>query len=152
MFTVCSLAWRTRGFYTWNRLIYDWKLADAMRWISLAAGMLFMGLGALGAFLPVLPTTPFLLLASFFFARSSPRFDAWFRGTKLYHRYLENFLAHRSMTLRGKLCILAVSFAAMGVSFWKISVWWVRAILAALALFELYYFRFRIRTVKAADR
>ena len=76
----------------------------------------------------------------------------WFRVTKLYHRYLENFLAHRSMTLRGKLCILAVSFAAMGVSFWKISVWWVRAILAALALFELYYFRFRIRTVKAADR
>ena len=122
-----------------------------MRWISLAAGMLFLGLGALGAFLPVLPTTPFLLLASFFFARSSPRFDAWFRGTKLYHRYLENFLARRSMTLRGKLCILAVSFAAMGVSFWKISVWWVRAILAALALFELYYFRFRIRTVKAAD-
>ena len=89
-----------------------------MRWISLAAGMLFMGLGALGAFLPVLPTTPFLLLASFFFARSSPRFDTWFRGTKLYHRYLENFLAHRSMTLRGKLCILAVSFAAMGVFIW----------------------------------
>lgn len=122
-----------------------------MRWIYLGIGMLLFGLAALGAVLPVLPTTPLLLLASFFFARSSPRFDAWFHGTKLYHRYLENFLARRSMTLRGKLSILAISLAAMGFSFWKVNAWWARVILAALAVFELYYFRFRIRTIKPGE-
>ena len=54
-----------------------------------AGGFAFFGLGALGAVVPVLPTTPFLLVAAFCFARSSDRLNAWFRSTRLYREVLE---------------------------------------------------------------
>lgn len=62
----------------------------------------------------MLPTTPLLLLASFFFARSSERFENWFRSTRLYHKYLENFLERRAMTLPAKIAIQLVGLSAHG--------------------------------------
>ena len=73
-------------------------------WIAL--GFVCVALGALGVPLPVLPTTPFLLLAAFCFAKGSQRLDAWFKGTRLYKNHLESFVQNRAMTLRTKLCIL----------------------------------------------
>ena len=123
-----------------------------MRWINLCLGFLFFGLGALGAALPVLPTTPLLLLASFFFARSSERFENWFRSTRLYHKYLEDFLERRAMTLPAKIAIQLVGLSAMAAAFLAVNLWWTRAILVALALFELYYFKFRIRTIPKEEK
>ena len=87
-----------------------------------AAGFVFFGLGAVGVVLPILPTTPFILLAAFCFARSSERINAWFRGTKLYKNVLESYVQKRSMTVRAKLSIIvpvtllmAVGFALMAV-------------------------------------
>ena len=54
-------------------------------------GCIGVGLGALGAVLPLLPAFPFLLLAAFCFARSSERLNLWFTGTKLYRDNLERF-------------------------------------------------------------
>lgn len=65
-----------------------------MRWINLCLASCFLP-GRVGSGAAVLPTTPLLLLASFFFARSSERFENWFRSTRLYHKYLENFLERR---------------------------------------------------------
>ena len=80
-----------------------------MRYVFAGLGLLCFALGAIGALLPVLPTTPFLLLASFFFLRSSKRLNDWFSGTKLYKRYLSNYMDKRQMTLRSKLlCALDV--------------------------------------------
>ena len=61
-----------------------------MRYIYLMIGMISFGLGFIGIVLPILPTTPFLLLAGFCFARSSKRVHNWFVSTKAYQRHLDH--------------------------------------------------------------
>lgn len=122
-----------------------------MRIINGVLGLLFFGLGALGALVPVLPTTPFLLLASFFFLRSSRRLDDWFHGTRLYKRYLADFMEHRMMTLRSKLLCMAPGVIIMSVLAVVLPSPWVKGGLIALVLFEIWYFAFRIKTIPAAE-
>ena len=62
------------------------------RYMYIAAGIISVVLGSIGVVLPVLPTTPFLLLASFCFAKGSKRFDDWFKSTRLYKKHLESLL------------------------------------------------------------
>ena len=82
-----------------------------------AGGFAFFGLGALGAVVPVLPTTPFLLVAAFCFARSSDRLNAWFRSTRLYREVLEGYVRKRSMTPRAKVLLLVPLTVVLGISF-----------------------------------
>ena len=58
-------------------------------WIAL--GFIALALGAIGVPLPLLPTTPFLLLAAFCFAKGSERLNHWFKSTRLYKNHLESF-------------------------------------------------------------
>ena len=122
-----------------------------MRIINGALGLLFFGLGALGAVLPVLPTTPFLLLASFFFLRSPKRLDDWFHGTRLYKRYLANFMENRQMTMRSKLLCMAPGVVIMSVLAVVLPSPWAKAGLIFLVLFEIWYFAFRIKTVSVDE-
>ena len=70
------------------RLVQLFKRKVFMKVIYLSLGMLSLGLGILGIPLPILPTTPFLLLAIACFARSSKRFEKWLYHTKLYQSYV----------------------------------------------------------------
>ena len=63
-------------------------IKNPIKILWLAAAFISMALGAIGVILPVLPTTPFLLLASFCFAKGSERFHKWFTKTKLYKKHL----------------------------------------------------------------
>ena len=112
-----------------------------------AGGFLFFALGMAGVVLPILPTTPFILVAAFCFARSSDRLNSWFEGTKVYKMVLEGYMTKRSMTLRAKLTILvpvtvllAVGFAMMG------SVPVGRAIVAIVWVGHIVYFGFVVKT------
>jgi len=79
--------------------------------VFLFIGFLAVGLGTVGIILPILPTTPFYLLACFCFAKGSPQFHKWFTGTKLYQKYLAEFVRTRAMTLKAKLGLcIPVSF------------------------------------------
>ena len=119
-----------------------------MRYLNAALGLLFFGLGAAGAFLPVLPTTPFLLLSSFFFLRSSERLDNWFRSTELYKRYLANYAERREMTLRSKIMLAAPGTIVMTICLFVFPQWWVKVLMAVLIVFEIWYFAVRIKTIK----
>ncbi|CVH77549.1 DUF454 domain-containing protein [Rubneribacter badeniensis] len=123
-----------------NRIVRCLLLACA--WISCA-------LGFVGIVIPVLPTTPFLLLAAFLFAKSSPRCHAWIVSTKVYKNYVEAFKESGGMPVSQKVKVLAISLPIMGVSAFvaqKVTVW---VILGCAATFLLYLVLIRIPTLPA---
>lgn len=88
-----------------------------MKILLIVLGFLSLGLGAVGLALPILPTTPFLLLSAFCFAKSSERLNTWFRGTKLYKNNLATFVRGQGMTRKAKLHIMGTVTVIMAVGF-----------------------------------
>lgn len=112
-----------------------------------AGGFLSFALGMAGVVLPILPTTPFILVAAFCFARSSDRLNSWFKGTKVYKMVLEGYMTKRSMTLRAKLTILVPVTVLLAVSFTMMSNVPVgRAIVAAVWAGHIVYFGFVVKS------
>lgn len=80
------------------------------------AGSICLALGAVGVFVPVLPTTPFVLLAAFLYSRSSSRLNSWLASTSIYRAYVEPFKQSGGISMQRKLRIVSVSFAVMAIS------------------------------------
>lgn len=119
----------------------------------LIVGILSTALGAVGVVLPILPTTPFLLLAAFCFAQSSKRLHHWFLSTKLYEKHLKDFVQTRAMTLKTKLSLMSMASAMMLLGFLMMgSVPVGRIVIACVWVFHVYYFVFRIRTIPAPEK
>lgn len=118
-----------------------------MRILFIVLGFIFLGVGAVGIVVPILPTTPFLLLASFFFAKGSKRFHDWFLSTKLYKKYLESFVKSRAMTLKGKLTILIPVSCMLIITFILVDNIYARIVLVILFISKYVYFFTQIRTV-----
>jgi uncharacterized membrane protein YbaN (DUF454 family) len=79
-----------------------------MQLILTILGLIALGLGILGAFLPVLPTTPFLLLASALFLRSNRRLYTWLMEHPKLGPYIKNFLVHKDIPLRVKVVSISL--------------------------------------------
>lgn len=88
-----------------------------MKLIYIILGSIALGLGAVGTILPILPTTPLLLLAAFCFARSSEKLNNWFKGTKLYKDNLETFVKGQGMTKKAKVRIMSTVTIIMAIAF-----------------------------------
>lgn len=82
--------------------------------IYMAVGCLGVGLGAVGAVVPMLPAFPFLLLAAFCFGRSSEKLNNWFIHTKLYKNNLESYVKGRGMTWKTKIRVIGSCWHACG--------------------------------------
>ena len=121
---------------------------DNMKIIYVILGFVSMGLVIAGSFLPGLPTVPFLLLASFFFARGSERFHRWFTQTKIYKNYLEDFERNRSMTLKTKIGLLCLSSTMIAFPIFFVKNNYLRLVLILVVIFKYYYFIFCIKTSK----
>ena len=118
--------------------------------LYIAIGLIAFGLGAIGVILPVLPTTPFLLLASFCFVRGSEKFDIWFRETKMYKKHLESFVNSRAMTLKQKICILLFADTMILTAMYFVDNLHARIAMTLVILVKLYYFTFKIKTIKVS--
>lgn len=110
--------------------------------------LLFMGIGLIGVVLPILPTTPFLLLASYFGVRSSQKFESWFVQTKLYKESLEPFLETRSMQKKTKFSVLVFASSMMALAFIFSNNVVARIAIVFIVIVKYCYFYFYIETVK----
>lgn len=81
-----------------------------IRVLLLVSGTFFLILGFLGAFLPVLPSTPFFLLAAAFLSRSSPRLHRWMTNHPLIRPHLQRFQQDLAMTMRAKVTVLGLAW------------------------------------------
>ncbi|WP_291844304.1 YbaN family protein [Maricaulis sp.] len=103
------------------------------RLIWRALGLVFVALAIAGAILPLVPTTPFLLLAAFFFARSSPRLHGWLMAHRQFGPLIRNWRDHGSIDRRSKYFALAAMLAALLTSL----VMGVRPVLIAIQILVL---------------
>ena len=92
------------------------KFTGVKKYILISLGFLFLGLGVLGVFLPLLPTTPFLLLSVSCFCRSSQRFYSWLLNHRIFGRYIRNYRERRAIDLKTKWFALIVLWATIGFS------------------------------------
>lgn len=116
-------------------------------------GCVGVGLGAVGAVVPMLPAFPFLMLAAFCFARSSQRLDSWFKSTRLYKENLEDYVAGRGMTWKTKLRIMVTVTLLMSIGFTMMalkSVWIGCGVLFCVWVFHILYFIFGVKTIPSA--
>ncbi len=106
----------------------------AVKITLIALGTLSVALGVLGMFLPVMPTTPFLLLAAICYERSSDRFHRWLLTNRWFGEYIRNYRDGRGMLLRQKICTLTLLWLTIALSVvFFVPLWWVRALLVAIA-------------------
>ena len=90
------------------------------RLLFVSVGTFFLVVGIIGIFVPVLPTTPFLLLAAFFYERGSKKFHDWLLNNKILGAYIRSYIDGKGIPLRVKLFTIAflwivISFAVVFV-------------------------------------
>ena len=96
-------------------------------------GTICLALAILGIFLPVLPTTPFLLLAAVCYARGSKRFYDWLMANRWLGPYIRNYREGKGIPLKQKILMILLLWLTIGFSVWTVSLWWVQVILLAIA-------------------
>lgn len=122
------------------------------KYIFVVLGCICLGLGTVGVFLPILPTTPFYLLTVFFFANSSQKLRDWFLSTKLYQKHLDSFVKQRGMLRSTKISIICTVTLLMGFGFFMMArkgIWIPCVILAIVWLAHILYFTLRVKTLPA---
>ncbi len=117
-------------------------------------GCIGVGLGAVGAVVPMLPAFPFLMLAAVCFAKSSEKLDTWFKGTKLYKNNLETYVKGQGMTKKTKIKIMITVTLLMSFGFFMMfrkDLYIPCAILGGVWLFHILYFTFGVKNYIPAE-
>jgi uncharacterized membrane protein YbaN (DUF454 family) len=120
------------------------------RILLLSLGWLAIVLGTLGIVLPLLPTTPFVLLAAWCFARSSPRFHDWLLWRSPFGRFIRHWQQHRAMPPGAKGRAILLIVITFSMSIYLVNLLWVRILLGVM-LCLLLLFMWRIPVVDEND-
>ena len=110
-----------------------------LRYVLLAIGWLSVVLGVIGIFLPVLPTTPFLLLAAACFARSSPRFYHWLVDHPRLGPWIRDYLEGNGIPLKGKVYAIVTMWFSIALSCYLVPLLWARIFMLTSAVLVTVY-------------
>ncbi len=109
-------------------------MSKPRRRILVYAGLACVGLGSAGAVLPVLPTTPFLLLAAWCFARSNPELGQRLLAKRMFRPYRPYLDGSRPIPARARWLTIALVWTVVGASAWALSSRWLTVVLVVAAL------------------
>ena len=114
-------------------------------------GFISLGLGLIGIILPILPTTPFLLLTAFCLLKDQISLISGLKGQGVYKNHLESFEKNKAMTLKTKLTILLTADIMLLFPLILSKSIHLKIFIVILMMFKFYYFIFRIKTVKVGE-
>jgi uncharacterized membrane protein YbaN (DUF454 family) len=123
------------------------------RVLFVCAGLLCVGLAYLGALLPGLPTTPWVLLASYCFARSSPRLERWLKRSPFLGKLLRDWEEHRGIRKPVKVfsVCLVVTVVTLSITLSGLPVW-VKCVIGGLAAIGVCVIVFVVPTIREANK
>lgn len=127
-------------------------MKNIKKYLYITVGLIAFALGAIGVVIPVLPTTPFLLVASYCFTKGSDKFNLWFTNTKLYKNHLKGFVEDKTMTLKEKLSIVSFAYTMLLITFFTVDKLIVKIIMPTCMAIIFYYFKFVIKTISKEEK
>lgn len=123
--------------------IYAYKL------VLIILGFISLILSIIGIVIPILPTTPFLLLSAFCFFKGSKKLDQWFKNTSLYKKHVDTFIEDKEMNLKSKISTILTLTLLFSIGFFFAkNLIVVRIILAIIWIIHILYFTLYIKTKK----
>ena len=107
-----------------------------MRIFLIIVGSVSLVLGIVGIFVPMLPTTPFLLLSAAAWVKASPKLYTWLIHHKLFGEYIRNYREHRAIPLRAKIISVSLLWLTIGYCIFAVVTewWWAQVLLAVIAI------------------
>ena len=105
-----------------------------MNQLYVALGLLSVSLGVIGIFVPIWPTTPFVLLSVVLFSRSDKRFDDYVLNHRWFGPFLRNYLEHRRMTTSAKIKSILFVWIGLGISMYVQDQVWIIALLTVIGV------------------
>ena len=107
-----------------------------MKSILALLGLISLGLGIIGAFLPLLPTVPFVLLSAFLFARSSDRLHNWLITHKIFGQLIRDYHEDRGITIQGKIAAISMMWISniISIAFIINNILWLQILMSIVTL------------------
>jgi uncharacterized membrane protein YbaN (DUF454 family) len=118
-----------------------------MKLLYVALGMTSLGLGVIGVILPILPTTPFLIIATFMFSKSSDKINDKLKNSKIYNKLFGDFIENKTMTKKRKWILLISVDLVLLITFIRLESTVLRVVLLMLFLFKHWYFYKFVKTI-----
>jgi uncharacterized protein len=107
---------------------------DIRKAVLIFTGTVCVALGVLGMFLPLLPTTVFLLMAAYCYSRSSERFHTWLLTNRWFGPYIKNYKGGKGISMRQKILSISILWLSIGTSIWLVGGFWITLLLLAIAI------------------
>ena len=124
-------------------------ICNAMKSFLVFVGFVSFLLGVIGIFVPMLPTTPFLLLSAAVWVKASPKLYDWLLNHKVFGEYIRNYREHRAVPLRVKISSVLLVWLTIGYCiFWVVNEWWWAQLLMALLATAISWHILSFKTLK----